>query len=699
MSETNSFWFIILICLAVMSPTRLVSADVYAVDDSVGVGRRYDGIGGLSGGSATSKLLIGYPQKQRDEVLDYLFKPKFAGSLQILKVEIGGDAQASDGTEASHMHVEWEENYQRGYEWWLMQEAKKRNPNIKLFGLPWAFPGWIGNGTQNPYYDRQKLATYIFKWIKGADVYHNLKIDYIGIWNERWCDTESIKVLRKTLNSNGYSQVQIVAADLDFGIVEYMSRDAELAAAIDYVGAHYPGVLSPDSARKIGKPLWSSEDFSTVNDEVGGGCWARILNQNYVQGLMTSTIAWNLIDSFHQSLPWDRTSLMTAREPWSGNYIVESPVWMSAHTTQFTEPGWKYLSHGHGVGMLNSGGSYVTIVSPDLQNLTIVLEAMSHDHSVCIRPNLPPYTVKEQNVTFVFTGSFANITKLYVWQSILRFDKTPSSHFKSLGSVQVINGQVTITVGVDTVHTLTTVSDGQHGEHPTPPPSAPFPLPFVETFEEYPLSAEPYLFAPQQGSYDVVDVGGQHGKVMRQMVLQPPIVWCEQTLHLNASLNVFGWYQWTDVEIAADVRIGAVNGSGGVFIAVRIDKAGCDTYAAQGIFYYFSPGENLFLLSDDIRRANVIVASTKPVAVLSDWNRLTLSVKGTLATGTCNGVVVFNVSIPTAPAHGFVGVGTKKYGYADFDNINLSSAKGPSPIVYSGRKSKKNSLYFETENP
>ncbi len=31
-------------------------------------------------------------------------------------------------------------NYQRGYEWWLMTEAKKRNPGVKLYGLPWAFP-------------------------------------------------------------------------------------------------------------------------------------------------------------------------------------------------------------------------------------------------------------------------------------------------------------------------------------------------------------------------------------------------------------------------------------------------------------------------------------------------------------------------------------------------------------------------------
>lgn len=45
-----------------------------------------------------------------------------------------------DGTEPSHMHYENDENYFRGYEWWLMKEAKKRNPNIKLIGkLLWAF--------------------------------------------------------------------------------------------------------------------------------------------------------------------------------------------------------------------------------------------------------------------------------------------------------------------------------------------------------------------------------------------------------------------------------------------------------------------------------------------------------------------------------------------------------------------------------
>ena len=35
------------------------------------------------------------------------------------------NVHSTGGTESSHMHEEWDENYYRGYEWWLMVEAKK----------------------------------------------------------------------------------------------------------------------------------------------------------------------------------------------------------------------------------------------------------------------------------------------------------------------------------------------------------------------------------------------------------------------------------------------------------------------------------------------------------------------------------------------------------------------------------------------
>ena len=75
------------------------------------------GIGALSGGGATSRLLVSYPPDIQSELLDLLFRPNYGAALQILKVEIGGDAQSTEGTEASHMHTPDDLSYERGYEW------------------------------------------------------------------------------------------------------------------------------------------------------------------------------------------------------------------------------------------------------------------------------------------------------------------------------------------------------------------------------------------------------------------------------------------------------------------------------------------------------------------------------------------------------------------------------------------------------
>src|SRR5579875_2666326 len=65
----------------------------------------FDGVGAISGGGGNSRLLIDYPPRQRQQILDYLFKPRYGAALQILKVEIGGDANATDGAEPSYQHA------------------------------------------------------------------------------------------------------------------------------------------------------------------------------------------------------------------------------------------------------------------------------------------------------------------------------------------------------------------------------------------------------------------------------------------------------------------------------------------------------------------------------------------------------------------------------------------------------------------
>ena len=103
--------------------------------DGAAAGRPFEGFGAVSGGGNTSRLLPDYPEAQRKQILDYLFKPQFGASLNELKVEVGGDVNSTEGSEPSHMHVRGDENYNRGFEWWLMEQAKARDPKHHA-GLP-----------------------------------------------------------------------------------------------------------------------------------------------------------------------------------------------------------------------------------------------------------------------------------------------------------------------------------------------------------------------------------------------------------------------------------------------------------------------------------------------------------------------------------------------------------------------------------
>lgn len=141
----------------------------------------YAGHGALSAG-ASSRLLWDYMEPQRSEVLDYLFKPQFGAALSMLKVEVGGDAQSTDGTEPSHRHTRSDLSCTRGYELFLIEEAKKRQPGILTYGLVWGTPAWVGNGT----YYSQDGVDYLVDWvrcIKQATT-ASVTLDYLGLWSE-----------------------------------------------------------------------------------------------------------------------------------------------------------------------------------------------------------------------------------------------------------------------------------------------------------------------------------------------------------------------------------------------------------------------------------------------------------------------------------------------------------------------------------
>ena len=338
-----------LLFLLLLLPPRVFTAAAQASPfkiDTAGAGARpFDGVGGLSGGGATSKLLPTYPAKQRGEILDALFLPNHLASLSLLKIEIGGDTDSTEGSESSHMHSEEDLDCARGYEFCLAAQAKLRNPHIRIYGLPWGFPHWLaptpskpGSGNALSEANAAKTVKYIANWVSCAHSHWNLTIDFLGPWNEKDAQfAESgmsyLKALRSELDSRDFRGTRLVAGDVHSWIdplcdVLVNKTDPALDAAVAVIGKHYPSTVSGEAAKLTGKPLWASEDYAANSQGAGGRCEARILNQNWVNGLMTATVAWNLITSYYSwtGLGDARTNtgdgLMTANTPWSGSVFL-----------------------------------------------------------------------------------------------------------------------------------------------------------------------------------------------------------------------------------------------------------------------------------------------------------------------------------------------------------------------------------------
>ena len=166
-----SAWLIAISVVAVLQSGTTASAQTAQKEivlNGASKGRIFDGLGAVSAG-ASSRLLIDYPEPERSQILDYLFKPGYGASLQHLKVEIGADVNSTDGSEPSHMRTPTDHNYIRGYEWWLMEEARKRNPQIHSRDrCPWGAPRWVEADPAATLSTRKDMANYVADFIQAA---------------------------------------------------------------------------------------------------------------------------------------------------------------------------------------------------------------------------------------------------------------------------------------------------------------------------------------------------------------------------------------------------------------------------------------------------------------------------------------------------------------------------------------------------
>lgn len=507
-------------------------------------GRVFEGIGAVSAG-ASSRNLIDYPSKQRSEVLDFLFKPKFGAGFQHLKVEIGGGENSTSGSEPSHAitREEMANPKPRGYEFWLMAEARKRNPKVMLDCLPWAYPSWLGNRFS------QESADWFVAFLEVAKKKYGLDMDWVSAaQNERgtnfnWID----KYLRPAMNAHGFSKVKLQAPDDDseyWQVFDELEKNPDFDHLISAVGYHYVDGREPwdidqhagrhatEKAKKSGKPLWASEEWSQSGEEWGGKgalYLARLMNKLYTLDRITKFQIWCPFDGIYNQIIWGNTGALQADSPWDGHYTVWPATWALAHTTQFAEPGWVYMDGACGqFDAATWRGSHVALRNPKTGDWSVIV-----------------VTGEKRNMKIAI-GSGLKTGAVYVWKS------TGKDQFIRQKPLRLHNNMLEIELEADAIYTLTTTTGQQKGSFGVPPAKKPFPFPYMENFDNYSIGETPKYFSDQKGTFETVK-SPKGGVCLAQIVPEQGLLWGDNWLLKPHSL--FGDVNWQNYAIETSVLL------------------------------------------------------------------------------------------------------------------------------------------------
>ncbi|MDD1063441.1 NPCBM/NEW2 domain-containing protein [Streptomyces cocklensis] len=645
--------------------TMSTSAAHAAPDTSVTVdgaqgGRTFDGIGAISGGGGNSRLLTDYPAAQQSQILDYLFKPGYGANLQLLKIEIGGDANSTDGSEPSIEHARGTVNCNAGYEFWLAEQAKARNPKIGLYGLAWAAPGWIDGGFWST-----DTINYLISWL-GCAKQHGLPISYLGGWNERGHDAGWFVQLRAALDKAGYSGVQLVADDSGWGVADDMAKDKAFNDAVSIIGTHYSceggdggnanTCSSTQAAKDNGKPLWDSENGSQ-DMNTGAPALIRAITRGYIDAKMTSYFNWPLIAAIYPNLPYSTVGLATAGSPWSGNYTIGTSTWATAQVTQFTEPGWKFIDSASGyLGGSESNGTYVSLKSPNGKDYSTIVETTTAQTA--------------QTVNLHVTGGLST-GAVHVWATQVNSPGAATNLVRQQ-DITPVDGSYSLTTEPGWVYTLTTTT-GQGKGTATPPAAHALALPYTDNFDNDVSGTEARYLSDMQGSFEVQKcAAGRDGQCLQQMAAVKPIEWQDD----SDAFTLVGDTTWKDYRLQTDVELAK---PGAVELIGRAGTQNRPQSHQQGYFFQISDtGAWTIFKSDANGHRTVLTRSATAALGTGKWHRLALSFSGTAITASVDGKDVGTVNDASYSA-GLGGLGMTHYATDQFDNLSFQATRDRQP--------------------
>ena len=625
---------------------RAASPAPAIVVDGHDVGRTFDGVGAVSAGS--SRLLYDYPEPERAQLLDYLFRPGYGASLQVLKVEIGSDANSTVTAEPSHERARGVVDCRRGIDWWLMRQAVARNPRIRLYGLMWGAPGWLRGGWWSADHIR-----YLLSWL-GCARRNGLRIAYLGGANEPRGAPAGFYVRLKRALARRYPGVTVVASD------EYrrtdrwyqaarMATDRAYDRAVGAVGEHdvcgwgtgYAECATTATARDLRKPLWNSEE-SSQDVMSNGASLARALNRDYLDGRMTGDLNWSMAAAYGDDTDTGGFGLLAAQWPWSGYYLLGPGIWVDAQTTQFTAPGWRYLDRAS--GYLPGGGSYVSLRAPSGGAYTVVAESMdAHE----------PQTVRIRPAGGLSAGP------VHVWSTAAR-SRDPARWFVPRGTLRPGPHGFVVRVPPGQVVTVSTASGQGHGTG-RPRAAAPgtAPLPYRQDFDTVPLGRVPAWFENVAGGFETGRCPGRAGRCYRQVVTRRPYLW-HGGGKLPATLTGDpDW--WGDYAVTARARSARP-----VELLGRVDKY--SSRVLSGDHLRLAPS-GAWWLSTETGAGRLITLADGRVRRRA-WHTLGLWFRGVRVRASIDGRTVAAV---TDPRHrtGQVGLAVGAWARAAFDDLTV----------------------------
>jgi hypothetical protein len=689
----------------------LVPATHITVNTSDG-GRVYDGVGAILGGGGNARYLLDYPAAQRDQILDYLFKPGYGASLQILKLEIGGDADSSDGSEPSIEHTAGHVNCQAGYELSIAQRAVALNPHLRLYGLQWTGPRLIKTRATS-HFSRPDIS-YLLRWL-GCARQRGLTISYLGGWNETDDGTHAawFGQLRRALNAHGYRGVQLVAADSGRQAGWHYTGDP----VIPILGTHdvcgFPtGVAGPATTcvspwsmgRPTGQAMWASE-LGGMDAGAQPGCTApcapamdRAVIRGYVDARLTGFLEWPVLDAMPPGLPYENRGLVTADQPWAGSYRVNAMTWAIAQLTQFARPPegsvrWRYVNQGSGfLEGHRADGSYVSLVRDTGKRRTAwstIIEATTA-------------TATQQATLDVTGGDRLARRTVHVWASDFATNGTsgPARWFVRQRSIRPSRtGQFSLTIRPGWVYSLTTTSGQGHG-HARGRPAARLALPWTESLASSGAAGaaddEPPYLAAQDGAFElarcrVPDRGDR--TCTRQEAAATPSFWHDSSTPAatHYPYAVIGSPSWQDYAVGVDVLLPSSTSSAGLIGRFSCQHGVHDPGQFDGYVLSVS-GTGGWSLTRNANTAQNHVSASCPSAPASPavpqvlasgqlaqplgtrtWHRLILSMSGPVITASVDGTRIATASDPTWTS-GLAGIAADPFttGWPDVQYSHLS---------------------------